>query len=258
MASKEIEVAAAEHVVSADHKARVLAEIEQLRPDLYMPEDWTPDERESAVELVTRQRVRTGMMSNIPMKCRAAKCEFAEICPYMEKNMAPEGKPCPLEMAQVQMFYQNYLEEFGVSPDNLVEVSIIRDMVDQHIQLMRKTKILSLEYFIQENVVGLDGEGEPIIQKQLHQAVDYEDKIMRRLEKLRSAMLATREMRAKVGLAQLDNSQKMANALDAMKQKEYEYQQKLDNLTGDIFKDEYIEEAELLDDEDYDPEDDDE
>jgi flagellar L-ring protein precursor FlgH len=39
-----------------------------------------------------------------------------------------------------------------VNPNNLVEVSMVRDLVDQEVQYLRKTKLLAKEHFIQENI----------------------------------------------------------------------------------------------------------
>jgi len=46
------------------------------------------------------------------------------------------------------------MHQLDVSPDNLVEVSMVRDLVDQEVQYIRKTKLLAKEHFIQENVIG--------------------------------------------------------------------------------------------------------
>lgn len=227
-----------------------LAEVEALRPDLFFPTNWSEDQRSRAIEVTRRDRVRTDLFAMIPMRCRAEKCVFAEICPLMKADSAPKGLPCPLEMAIVQAFFDQYMKEFGVSRDNFVEISMVRDMVDQQVQMMRKTKILSLEHFIQENAIGIDADGKVITQKSLHQAVEYEDKIFRRMEKLRNAFLATREARMKAGSAQLDTAQKVANALDQLREAQFKERNLIKQKLGEADVDEYIEDAIIIDDED--------
>jgi hypothetical protein len=123
---------------------------------LFFAEEWTDEQRAKAVELVKHQKTRTSMFSSIPMRCEAARCIFAETCPLHQQNLAPKGKACPIEMAMVSQFTGEYMEQLDVSPDNLVEVSMVRDLVDQEVQYLRKTKLLAKEHFIQENIIGID------------------------------------------------------------------------------------------------------
>jgi hypothetical protein len=142
-------------------------------------------------------------------------CPVAKTCPLLQKNLAPIGRPCPIEMAMVRQFFIDYVEELGVDTDRMVEVSMIRSLVDQEIQYLRTSKILSLDHFIQENVIGVNPEtGEPIMKKELHMAVELQDKIHKRMERLRSQLLATRESRAKAGQIMLDTAQTIANLMD--------------------------------------------
>ena len=98
------------------------------------------------------------MFSSIPMNCEAEKCIFASTCPLMKENLAPKNKPCPIEMSMVAQFTAEYLEQLDVNPNNLVEVSMVRDLVDQEVQYLRKTKLLAKEHFIQENIIGIDSD----------------------------------------------------------------------------------------------------
>lgn len=197
-----------------DPKDLFMRQIESMRPDLYFPESWGQADRQKATELVRSDKVKTNMFSAIPMTCKAEKCIYANTCPLLAQGLAPKGNLCPIEMAIVQQFFQEYVEELNIDVTRLVEVSMIRDLVDQEVQYMRKTKILAEEHFIQENPIGIDPQGRPIIHKELHQAVEMEDKIHKRKDKLRSQLLATREARAKAGQASLDTAQALANLLE--------------------------------------------
>lgn len=222
-----------------DNKTVFLQAMEDLRPDLFFPEAWNDEQRATAAELVRPQRMRTSLFASIPMKCEAEKCVFADICPLMKQGLAPKGKPCPIEMAAVQQFMSEYMEELGVDPNNLIEVSMIRDLVDQEIQYMRKTWILSKEHFIQENVVGVS-DGEVVLQKQLHLAVELEDRLHKRKKDLRNQLLATREARSKAGQGQLDSSQTISKIMDEVRQIDRAKQKALEARLGYSDRDEYI------------------
>ena len=223
-----------------DQKVVFMKQLEDLRPDLFYPETWGDSEREQVAEVVRRDKVKTNMFSAIPMNCRAKRCPYADTCPLQQANIAPEGSKCPIELAMVQQFFQDYVEELGVDTTRMVEVSMVRDLVDQEIQHMRKVNLLANEHFIQDNVVGVDGNGKPILQKQMHLAVELEDRIHKRKEKLRSQLLATREARAKVGQANLDTAQVIANLLEQVQDMDQKREELLRKKLNHSLYDEYI------------------
>jgi hypothetical protein len=221
-------------------KSDFLKQFESLRPDLFFPETWTDDEKNRAVELVRPQKTRTSMFSSIPMNCEATKCTFADTCPLLKENLAPKGNPCPIEMSIVAQFTAEYMEQLDVQADNLVEVSMIRDLVDQEVQYIRKTKLLAKEHFIQENIIGIDHQGQPIIKKELHLAVELEDRLHKRRKDLRNQLLATREAKAKIGQTQLDTAQAISDIIHKVQHIEIEREKLIKKKLGTYDKDDYI------------------
>ena len=233
--------------IEKNDKSKFLNNFESLRPDLFFPETWTDEQREKAVDLVRPQKTRTSMFSSIPMNCEASKCTFADTCPLLKENLAPRGKPCPIEMSIVSQFTAEYMEQLDVHPDNLVEVSMIRDLVDQEVQYIRKTKLLAKEHFIQENIIGVDNDGMPILKKELHLAVELEDRLHRRRKDLRNQLLATREAKAKVGQVQLDTAQAISDIINKVQSIENQREKILRQKLGTYEIDDYIESQEIKD-----------
>lgn len=235
-------------------KANFFNELEKLRPDLMYPEIFQEKDTDT-VDMVERKKeavsnfrsakMKTGMIASIPMRCYGERCAFAESCFLLKQNLHPEGSPCPIEMAAVKQFFEDYVNELEVDVTKMVEVSLVRDLVDQEIQQMRKTWLLSQEHFIQENVVGTDQEGNIVTRKELHQAIDYEDRILRRKEKLRNALLATREAKAKTGQERRDNAQVVSDLMNKVRDIELQRQKDLKKELGLELTDEYVE-AEIL------------
>jgi hypothetical protein len=222
------------------NKSDFMKQFESLRPDLFFPESWSDDEKKRAVELVRPQKTRTSMFSSIPMNCEATKCTFADTCPLLKENLAPKGNPCPIEMSIVAQFTAEYMEQLDVQSDNLVEVSMIRDLVDQEVQYIRKTKLLAKEHFIQENIIGIDNQGQPIIKKELHLAVELEDRLHKRRKDLRNQLLATREAKAKIGQTQLDTAQAISDIIHKVQHIEIEREKLIKKKLGTYDKDDYI------------------
>lgn len=222
-------------------KEQFLKSFESLRPDLFFPENWTDEEKTKAVELIRPQKTRSTMFSSIPMNCESIKCIFAATCPLLKENLAPKGKPCPIEMAMVAQFTAEYMEQLDVHSDNLIEVSMIRDLVDQEVQYLRKTKLLAKEHFIQENIIGVDQDGNPILKKELHMAVELEDRLHKRRKDLRNQLLATREAKAKAGQMQADSAQAISDILYKVQAVQIEKEKLLRQKLGTYEVDDYIE-----------------
>ena len=230
-------------------KTKFLEAFSDLRPDLYFPDTWTVEEKEKAIEDIRPSRTKSSMFTSIPMRCKASDCLFADTCPLQQRDMAPEGKPCPIEMSMIMQFTEDYMTELRVDPNNLVEVSMVRDLVDQEVQYIRKSKLLAKEDFIQENVVGISPNGEVVMSKQLHLAVDLEDKIHKRKKDLRNSLLATREAKAKIGQGNLDTAQVLANIFEDIREVEIQSEKLIKDKLGYAERDDYIIDAEVIEDE---------
>ena len=235
--------------IEKNNKIDFMKSLESLRPDLFFPEQWTDEQKDKALDIIRPQKTRTTMFASIPMRCDGSKCIFANTCPLLKENLAPVGDPCPIEMSMVSQFTYEYMNQLDVSPDNLVEVSMVRDLVDQEVQYMRKTKLLAKEHFVQENIIGVDQDGSPILKKELHLAVELEDRLHKRRKDLRNQLLATREARAKAGQTQLDTAQAISDIIDKVQSLETEREKLIKKKLGTFEKDDYIE-AQILDEKD--------
>lgn len=167
-------------------------------------------------------------------------CPYAATCPLQQQGIAPKNSKCPIELAMVQQFFEDYVEELGVDTTRMVEVSMVRDLVDQEVQHMRKVNLLANEHFIQENVVGIDGNGKPIMQKQMHLAVELEDRIHKRKDKLRSQLLATRESKARAGQSKINTAQVVADLLEQAQELDHVREALLSKKLSNVMYDDYI------------------
>ncbi len=226
-------------------KDKFLDLMTNLRPDLFMPIEWTSEQKAEASEMVRPNKIRTALFASIPLRCRGSECRFASICPLLAKGLAPVGSPCPIEMAAVQQFMTEYINELGVDPSNLVEVSMIRDMVDQEIQHMRTTWLLSMEDFIQENAIGVSDNGEVILRKELHLAVEMQDRLHKRKKDLRNQLLATREAKAKIGQGNLDTAQSVSKMLEKIREMDTLKEKEVRKRLGLADYDDYIDAKEI-------------
>ena len=222
-------------------KEKWLEEFTNQRPDLFFPESWNDEQRAEAVEQIRTGHIKKMMYSSIPMNCKGPKCPVASSCPLLKRNLAPTGNPCPIEMAMVIEFMKDYTELWGVEESNMAELGMIRDLVNQEVQHIRQTKVLADEHFIQDTIVGIDERtGEPLIRKELHVAVDYEDKILKRKNDIHKKFMATREMKAKLGVGQLDTAQALSDIMGSIREVERKREDALREKLGIAHQDDYI------------------
>ncbi len=233
MAMKEIE--------KLTPKQEFLKAFEATYKDDYLPEEYSDKKKKRIMEEMSPGKIRSLMFTSIPMVCKNDKCMFAQSCPLFKEDLAPTGLPCPYEAGMVKNLMADYMDQLDVEPDNGIELSMIRDMVDEEIQYFRKTRILSREDFIQENVVGVDADGEPVLRKELHLAVDLEDKLHKRRQVLRKEFLASREAKSKANIGAINTAASLSTLMSNLRQHELEQEAMTKRLLGIVDQDDYIE-----------------
>lgn len=237
---KEIQIQSSDELAEQRKKA-FLAGFEDTYKEDYLPQTMSEKDKDRIVALTSKDNTKKAMFTAIPMVCRETECEFRKTCPLYQEGIAPRGEACPIEFKMVTNLTEEFVESLNVDTDNLVEVILVRDMVNQEVQSLRATKVLAQESFIQENVVGIDADGDPIMQKQLHLAAEYEDKIFKRRQILFKQFLATRAERAKAGMAALDSAANLSNLMNSMEHARRAKEDDIKRELGFIDVDDYTE-----------------
>lgn len=138
-----------------------------------------------------------GLYAAIPMLCKGEQCPYAEVCPLIENGMDPSGSRCPLEIGLVMKKFDEYQREFGISEDNIVDMGLVKDLVDYDVQLFRAENRIALQGdFIEEVVVTVTENGQEITAPQISKAAEYKDKIMTKKHKVLQLMHSTRSDKA--------------------------------------------------------------
>ncbi len=237
---KEVELAT-ELEIEKKKKESFLDGFEERYKEKFLPKSFTEEQKQRVLELTDRENTKVTMMTAIPMVCKAEACEFKKICPLYAENLAPRGERCPIELRMLQHVQGDLMKDLDVDQNSYTEFAMIRDMANQQIQMWRINNVLAFDSFMQENVVGVDQDGEPIMKKELHLGTDYEDKVHKRNNMLRKEMMANREQRAKAGLQALDASTTVANLVDSYAKTVAERNKQIKRDMGIIEKDAYIE-----------------
>jgi hypothetical protein len=224
-----------------DSRTEFINQFKELFEDDILPVEWEDSKKQRVHELTTDSRLNTARVASIPMLCRGSSCPSSKFCPLYAEDLHPYGMGCPIESKMVGKLMLNLMEELNVDPSSTIEVGMVRDLVDQEIQQIRKQILLAQDDIIQENVIGISENGEPIMKKELHLGVTWEDKIHKRKATLLKQLLATRESRVAAGAKVMDQAASMAAALTAYSESERAKEKKLMSDLGLTAKDDYIE-----------------
>lgn len=160
------------------------------------------------------RKLSTGATAMTPMYCAGALCPVANRCPLVQMRnaedpkergdpqhgKAPVAKQCILEVQLIKEWVIRYFEEFDIDPNNFTEIGYINELADLMILEMRINMNLAKvenSSLIVDQTVGVDRDGDPIIQKQISPFIEMKDKIATRRSKIITLMVGDRREKYK-------------------------------------------------------------
>jgi len=189
----------------------------QLDPELYGDIAIKAEE----AQLIHRRLIGVkwgGAAAKVPLMCAGATvCPFQIECPFVELEKAlgekkvPVGRKCPIEMELIAYWTSKYIEEFDVDTNNQSEVSLITELAELDIFDYRCSMILSRAEnaeMTQEVTVGMDTEGNPISNEEIHKAWELKERVKNRKQKILESLVGTRKEQYKRDAALKKRSEK--------------------------------------------------
>jgi len=190
-------------MLNVEEQQKRKEELSLLAPKKYMnikkealPSSWKISEKgiEAIKFGVAMNKTKHGMYASIPMLCKGEECQYASVCPILDQGYDPTGERCPLEISLIMTRYEDYKEEFGASDDDFVDMSLIKDLIDYDVQLMRAENKMAIDGdFVEDVVVTVTENGDEITNKQLSKATEYKEKITNKRHKVLELMNSTRK-----------------------------------------------------------------
>ena len=159
-----------------------------------------------------------GPAASLPMICQGPLCPIGHSCMLQGIRKAPIGAKCPIELTMINKWKDDYLSALGASWDDKIERQAIMDLVETEVLRSRANGIIAKEGFIMENTIGINPDtGDPITSKQKHIAMEVNDQVARRQERLLKSLAATREIKEKLGKGSKDQSRKEADLIERVR-----------------------------------------
>ena len=144
-----------------------------------------------------------GAAAKTPLYCAGENvCPFAEDCPLVEIQresgdvVVPVGRKCPIEKELIAYWAAKYMQSFDIDPNNQAEVSLVTELAELDIFDYRASLILSRAEnaeMTQEIVVGVDPEGRPISNEEIHKAFEIKERVKKRKQAILESLVGTRK-----------------------------------------------------------------
>ncbi|UOE58100.1 hypothetical protein [Cytobacillus oceanisediminis] len=167
--------------------------------EVQMPSTWkvSAETRGMIAHSLEIYNTKHGLYAAIPLMCKGDECPYASVCPLLEQGMDPTGTRCPLEIGLILKQYEVYKSEFGLDEDNIVDMGLVKDLVDYDVQLFRADNKIAMQGdFIEEVTVTVTENGDEIKAPQISKAAEYKEKIQNKKHKVLQLMHSTRSDKA--------------------------------------------------------------
>ena len=206
--------------IEAKEKEMVMqSEVERMT-SIELPKAWKVSKKGMSAlkQAVGMNYAKHSMYSSIPMLCQGVKCPYASVCPLIDMDQQPDGERCPLEIAMILKRYDEYCSEFRIDETNIVDMSLVKDLIDFDVQVFRAENRMAVDGdFIEEVVVSVTDKGETITNPQISKASEYKERIMSKKHKVLELMNSTRKDKAGDKLTvQLDPSSYASQLMQQM------------------------------------------
>lgn len=138
-----------------------------------------------------------GMFSGIPIVCKGANCVYKDVC-MISPSQRSVGKRCPMEIAAILSRYEQWCMHFGINtqddmldPKDLVDATLIKDLVNIEIQMLRaENKVALSGDFMSDTLLDIDKKCQPYFGKVVSPEVEFimtlQDKKIKILNQLNS------------------------------------------------------------------------
>lgn len=173
-----------------------------------------------------KYRMKHGMFASVPLICKDSKCPYAKVC-AIPNGQRTLGSRCPVEIGAILSRFEHWCVHFGINIENefikdedLVDATLIRDLVDNEIQTIRAENKLAISGdFIGETLNTVDNKGNPWYENTITPEAEFKLTLQDRRYKIFNQLNSTRKDKAKELNNQLNPSEKTLDIFRTLQQK---------------------------------------
>lgn len=143
---------------------------------------------------------KLGLFASIPMICKADDCQFKDVC-MVNHNERIEGRRCPMEIAAILSRFEMWCSHFNIDtsmdfidPKDIVDVSLIKDLVNIEVQIIRAENKIALNGdFMQTVLVEVDKHCNAYYSEDIHPATKFIMDLQNRKDRILNQLHSTRK-----------------------------------------------------------------
>lgn len=175
------------------------------------------------------QNACMGFLGVVPMLCRGLQCPFLSACPlHLAGSALPVGRQCPVERAMITIWINKHLKALGIEdvndPQNSFDMDLLYELAGQELIRWRCGVHLSDDpALVSRELTNVTITGHEIFTDIINPVLDVMERSGKNIQKIREALVATREAQIKAGQESRDPSQRAAElrikAAEILKQK---------------------------------------
>lgn len=149
-------------------------------------------------------KLKHGMFAGVPIICRAEDCPYADVC-VIEVSDRVKGFRCPMEAGAIMARFEAWCRHFQIDlsgsvikDEDLVDVSLIRDLVDNEIQTLRAENRIALNAdFIGKTLVEVDKKCNAYYEDAVTPEASYKLQLQDKKYKILNLLNSTRQDKAR-------------------------------------------------------------
>lgn len=137
---------------------------------------------------------KTGMYSRIPLLCKGNGCPYCESCVLLQYDLSPYGEACPVETAQIELFYEEYKNDFNLEDGSFTDKVLVKDLINYEILLERCKSLLQTNGVLVEDVIaGVSESGDAFYRPEVSKHWEAYERIQKKRNEIYNLMIATRK-----------------------------------------------------------------
>ena len=182
-----------------------------------------------------------GMFASVPIICRKDDCAYKDVC-MVDDSQRILGNRCPMEIAAILARYEQWCMHFEldmnqdvINPEDLVDATLIKDLVNIEVQMLRaENKIALSGDIMSDTLLDIDKKCQPYYGKIVAPEVEFLMSLQDKKIKILNQLNATRKDKA----ADKRKESGSDAAIKIFQQvKELEKAQRFANITDVVFDD---------------------
>ena len=170
--------------------------------------------------------VKHGMFSAIPLICKGDKCPYKESC-SVSSDVIQVGHRCPIEIGAIISRFEYWCKHFGINvtndriePKDLVDATLIRDLVDNEIQTLRaENRMAQNADFIARTITTVDNKGKAYYKDEVSPEATFKLQLMDKRYKILQLLDSTRKDKSKNVKVELTPSQQALSIFNKISEK---------------------------------------